>query len=168
VSAATELPTSPYDSQPSPEATTPAVTRFKDEHRFLSNFWFVPGGVHYGGMTGPTVEHVFQAAKTLDPVARREVLAAPTPLAAKQLGSKVELRSDWEQVKIGVMAALQGSKYLDPQLAAQLVGTGNALLVEGNHWHDMFWGVCSCRVHDRLGTNWSGRILMIKRSLLRA
>lgn len=159
---------SPYESLPSPAALTPAITRFKDEHRFLSNFWFVPGGVSYDGMTGPTTEHVFQAAKTLVASERALILAASTPLSAKQLGRNVTLRPDWELVKIGVMASLQASKYSEPGLAAQMVATGDAELVEGNHWNDVFWGRCTCRTHDNEGANWLGRILMIQRSLLLA
>ncbi|WP_243013225.1 NADAR family protein [Cryobacterium zhongshanensis] len=159
---------SPYDSQPTPTNASVPITRFRDGNRFLSNFWFVPQGVSFDQMTGPTVEHVFQAAKTLDRHQRGAILNARTALEAKTLGQKVDLRPDWEFLKLGVMAALQGSKYSDPQLAALLIATDNAHLEEGNHWHDTFWGVCSCSAHDAVGENWLGRLLMIKRSLLLA
>jgi hypothetical protein len=50
-----------------------------------------------------------------------------------------------------------------PQLARELVGTGDAELVEGNTWGDEFWGVCNGR-----GSNQLGRLLMEVRALLRS
>lgn len=161
------MSTHPFASQPTPAGADAPITAFADEHRFLSNFWFVPGGVRLGDLTGPTVEHVFQAAKTLDPAQRAAVLAAEKPGPAKRLGGRVTLRPDWERVKLGVMARLQASKYAQPDLAQQLLATGDALLVEGNRWCDTFWGVCSCPAHNDQGQNWLGQILMIHRSVLR-
>lgn len=160
------MSTHPFASLPSPEPVTAPIDHFRDEHRFLSNFWFVPGGIRLGDMAGPTVEHVFQAAKTLDPSQRADILATEKPGPAKRLGGRVSLRPDWEHVKLGVMARLQASKYAHADMAQQLLGTGDALLVEGNHWCDTFWGVCTCRTHERVGENWLGRILMIQRSFL--
>lgn len=158
--------THPYASLPTPPASDEPITLFRDEHRFLSNFWFVPEGVHYAWLSGPTVEHVFQALKTTDELDRSEILAARRPGEAKKLGSKVTLRPDWESVKLGVMANLQASKYRDPALRALLLGTGDAELVEGNHWCDTFWGRCTCAKHADEGQNWLGRILMVQRSVL--
>jgi hypothetical protein len=167
----------PTDSSPTPASTDSPIRHFQGEHRFLSNFWFVRGGVFLnthatGSLAGPTVEHVYQAAKTLIGFQRTAILDAVTALDAKKLGSAVDLRPDWELVKIGVMAQLQATKYAEPGLAADLRATGNAELIEGNHWHDSFWGVCDCPVHVTeenprgTGQNWLGRILMIQRSRL--
>lgn len=160
-------PSHPYASLPTPGPSTAPIARFSDEHRFLSNFWFVPGGVTLGALSGPTVEHVFQAAKTLDPAEQAAVLAIRSPGAAKRAGSTVTLRPDWEHVKLGVMARLQASKYRDPEMARLLAGTADAYLTEGNHWCDTFWGVCSCHTHSAEGQNWLGRLLMIQRSVNR-
>ena len=161
---------SPYTSSPTPAKTNAPITEFRGEYRFLSNFWFAGAGLD--AMVGPTVEHVFQAAKTLVPSERGEILAASTPLKAKSLGRTVTLRPDWEDVKLGVMAQLQSSKYAQHDMAQLLIATGDAELVEGNHWCDTFWGRCLCRVHGSVetgpvGHNWLGRILMIQRSVLR-
>jgi predicted NAD-dependent protein-ADP-ribosyltransferase YbiA (DUF1768 family) len=32
----------------------------------------------------------------------------------------------------------------NPELAEKLIGTGYADLVEGNDWHDNYWGHCYC------------------------
>jgi ribA/ribD-fused uncharacterized protein len=167
--------THPYASSPTPAADAAPITRFRDEYRFLSNFWFVPGGVRLGALFGATTEHVFQAAKSLSPSEQRRILNAPTPGDAKILGGPAnrggiitQLRPDWEAVKLGIMTRLQTEKYSKPQMAELLLATGDSDLVEGNHWCDTYWGTCTCRNgHDGEGENWLGRILMIQRSYLR-
>jgi predicted NAD-dependent protein-ADP-ribosyltransferase YbiA (DUF1768 family) len=48
----------------------------------------------------------------------------------------------------------------NPGLRDALVATGDAELVEGNSWHDNFWGVCSCsRCKNKEGQNYLGRLL---------
>lgn len=160
------MSTHPFASLPSPARTNAPIDRFRDEYRFLSNFWTVPSGVHYAWLTASTVEHVFQACKTTDEHDRSVILAASTAGQAKRLGKKVTLRPDWEARKLGVMANLQASKYQDPDLRDRLLGTGDAELIEGNHWCDTFWGVCHCDEHNGEGQNWLGRILMVQRSVL--
>lgn len=156
----------PYASLPTPARGAEPITQFRDEHRFLSNFWYAPG-IELAGVAGPTVEHVFQALKTHDPLERAAVLAATTPGRAKRIGRTVTLRPDWEDVKLGIMARLQGQKYThNPELARQLLATGDAELVEGNHWCDTFYGRCTCTRHADEGQNWLGSILMILRSTL--
>ena len=50
------------------------------------------------------------------------------------------------------------------ELRKKLLATGDAYIVEGNHWHDNFWGNCSCSRCDRLvGQNHLGKILMLIR-----
>ena len=60
------------------------------------------------------------------------------------------------------MVACVRMKFTDPALAAKLLATGEATLVEGNHWGDTFWGVC-----DGEGRNQLGEILMTVREELR-
>lgn len=154
-----------YASLPSPAPSGVPITEFRGDHRFLSNFWFVPSGVHFGDIGAPTVEHLFQLLKTVDSDERTKILLAKRPGDAKIIGRTVTLRPDWEQVKLGVMAQLQASKYRDPTLREMLLATGDAELVEGNHWGDTFWGVDSA---TGVGQNWLGRILMVQRSVLRS
>lgn len=55
------------------------------------------------------------------------------------------------------MTILEIKKYKDENLKQWLIGTGNETLIEGNWWHDNFWGACSCpkcekkRKHNNLG-----------------
>ena len=53
-------------------------------------------------------------------------------------------------------------------LREKLFKTGDLLLVEGNYWHDNYWGDCFCdKCKGRKGENFLGRILMNVRTMLR-
>ena len=50
---------------------------------------------------------------------------------------------------------------VNPFLANILIDTGNVPIIEGNHWHDNFWGECYCDQCAHIaGTNYLGHILM--------
>lgn len=139
-----------------------AISEFRGEHEFLSNFF--PSTVHLDGASYPTVEHAFQAAKTLDPDERERVRTCTWPGGAKRLGKRVALRIDWEEAKLGIMESLVREKFADPDLRQRLLATGSRELIEGNRWGDTYWGVCRGR-----GANHLGRILMkVRDELVRA
>lgn len=142
-------------------AATPAIMSFRGENAFLSNMH--PCTVVFEGATYASVEHAYQAAKSLDPKERKAVADLPTPKGAKARGKRVKLRDDWESVKLSVMERCLRSKFADSGLRAQLIATGDAELVEGNTWNDRFWGVCRGK-----GQNQLGKILMKLREEFRA
>jgi N-glycosidase YbiA len=131
-----------------------AITWFEDPpYEFLSNFY--PATVRLDGVEYPTVEHAYQAAKTLNEAERRHVRSAPTPAEAKARGGQVTIRPDWNEVKVEVMRGLLRQKFSDAALRDRLLRTAPRELVEGNTWGDQFWGVCEGK-----GENWLGRLLM--------
>lgn len=134
------------------------VDSFQGEYRFLSNFW--PASVVFEGVTYPSVEHAYVASKTLDVIARRDIpnMAAG---AAKRYGRKLRIRSDWTEVRVSLMRDFVRQKFAAPLLAAQLIATAPAELIEGNTWGDTFWGVCGSK-----GENNLGKILMQVRDQL--
>lgn len=150
------------------------IRSFRGEHRFLSNFHDVSPhsiGVVVGGDIHrvPTSEHAYMACKTTDYEERLAIVLAPTPKDAKRLGYKVTLRSDWDDIKTDVMLHCVRAKFRAPHLAEQLLATGHDILVEGNKWHDNFWGDCSCAKCERTpGLNHLGRILMQVRDEIRS
>ena len=139
----------------------PPVRGFRGPYRFLSNFARTP--VTVDGVTYRTLEHGFQAAKTDDATARAAVMAVRSPAAARLRGQTVPLRAGWDQQRLAVMARLLRAKFSDPRLAAALVATGTAELVEVNTWDDGYWGVCGGQ-----GNNHLGRLLMALRDELLA
>lgn len=135
------------------------IKHFRDIYSFLSNFYYIR--VEYEGVLYASVEHAYQAAKTLDLAERLTVQHAGHPGKAKRAGRKVTLRSDWQEVKVGVMRDLLRHKFRYPVLKALLLNTGDRALVEGNDWHDQFWGDCICPLHvGKPGGNMLGKLLM--------
>lgn len=128
------------------------IERLAGYHRFLSNFW--PCTVTYEGLTFSNVEAAYHAAKCADPADRAQFVNLSAP-AAKERGSAVAMRADWEDVKRDIMAALLRQKFSDPALRRLLVQTGHCEIVEGNTWNDQFWGVC-----NGVGQNNLGKLLM--------
>ena len=125
----------------------------KTEHRFLSNFY--PCAITFSGITFPSVEHAFQAEKTLDMEIRKKIAKASTPGKAKSIGRKVKLRFDWEAVKDIIMLTCLQQKFAIPKFRRALLATGDAKIIEGNNWGDVYWGVC-----NGIGKNKLGKLLM--------
>lgn len=153
------------------------ITSFRKEYNFLSNFYACR--VEYNCYVYNSVEAAFQAqkcpgsennfrnlteeeAKLLD----RPPIISPSD--AKKAGKKVPLRSDWEDVKVHIMFELLVSKFtLNPDLKRALIATGDSYLVEGNTWHDNFWGACTCSSCQlRVRRNNLGELLMKVRQCL--
>jgi len=143
------------------------IDDFRRAHAFLSNFF--ERELVLDGVTYPSGEHAFNAAKTLDVIAAEQVRKAPTSAIAKRLGRRVPLRPGWDTtVRYEVMRAVLAAKFADPDLRARLLATGDALLIEGNRHEDSHWGQCSCEKHRAWpGANHLGRMLMGLRAALR-
>lgn len=147
-----------------------AIQGFKDEYRFLSNFWYVKvrNNIDNDGIIYPTVEHAYQAAKTLDITARVYISMLVTPKQAKQETNayirkgRIEQRSDWYQINEVIMLELLRFKFLKhPILGRKLRATGDHLLIEMNIWHDNHWGFCTCALcYHQEKQNRLGRLLM--------
>lgn len=135
------------------------IKEFTGEYRWLSNFHLA--AVEYEGLVYPSTEHAYQAAKTTDLELRKQFLKG-TPGKAKRLGNKLDLREDWDNVKIQVMYDVCSYKFKNHNsLRDKLLNTRGKYLIEGNTWGDQFWGVCKGE-----GRNELGKILMKIRSEL--
>lgn len=144
-----------------------AIDIFAGQYRFLSNFY--PCDINYQGLVYPTVEHAFQAAKTTDAELRMQIRNASSPTEAKRLGRKVTLREGWETYRrYSVMETLLVLKFgFGTLLASSLLKTGDAVLIEGNTWHDNLWGQCRCEGKcAKPGLNLLGWMLMRQRRAL--
>lgn len=139
------------------------IDKFEGEYYFLSNF-----SEH--GFTYPkdhnyykTNEHFFQAMKVKDQRERQRIIDAKTPSEAKKIGRKVNLRNDWEDIKVNVMKKGLLMKFnSNPAIRRKLLSTGDAELIEGNNWGDTFWG----KVNGE-GKNMLGKCLMELRQYYR-
>jgi len=137
------------------------IDSFRGKYYFLSNFY--PAEVSYEGLTFQNNEAAFQAQKTLNSE-EKTAFSDLDPKTAKHRGRHVRLRTDWEDVKDGIMEEIVRAKFTqNPKLGEQLLSTGNADLIEGNTWNDRYWGV---DVRSGAGKNHLGKILMKVRSEL--
>jgi len=134
-----------------------AITSFRGKNEFLSNMYSCR--VVINDEVYPSAEHAFQAMKSLDRDVRITMSVCPTAKDAKRYGRKINLRSDWEDVKVDIMYDILKAKFSNPVLAQKLLDTGDEELIEGNTWGDTFWGVCKGE-----GENNLGRLLMKVRS----
>jgi len=147
---------------------TERITRFVGVHGFASNFHLRQ--VVWRGIKYRSGEHAYNAAKTRNRRARLRIAAAATPKRAKRMGRRMPLRRGWECARQSIMREILLAKFTQsPDLAAALLATGDALLVEGNTWHDNYWGCCYCPREKcaEPGKNHLGRMLMDLRDELR-
>lgn len=124
----------------------------KNKTEFLSNFY--PSTISFDGDLYPTVEHAYQASKTLNLDSRRLIRNSRTPYEAKKLGQSLVLRDDWNDVKVIIMRGLIKEKFKNPFLRHLLSLTGDYHLINENKRNDRFWGTT-----NQVGENWLGKIL---------
>lgn len=137
------------------------IMTFRGKYSFLSNMH--AASFTWDGRTYMNSEAAFQSAKSLDP-AVRDAFSAMNGVAAKRAGRKVELRGDWDAVKLDVMEEILRAKFSqNPELLQKLIDTGDMVLMEGNYWHDTYWGV---DIRSGAGENHLGEILMKLRAEL--
>ena len=141
------------------------IASFRGDYEFLSNFYpceIIMGfGPEQSTFIFQNAEAAFQAHKSpiYEDLSKFENI---TGAQAKKLGRNVNLREDWNDVKVDIMRHVVLEKFIqNPDLAVKLMGTGTRKLVEGNDWNDTFWGVC-----DGVGENHLGNILMEVRDML--
>lgn len=136
------------------------ITEFKGKYAGFSNF--SPHFVTLFGHQFPNGEAAFHALKNYDTAYWDALVNSTSPGEAKRLGRKVELRADWDEFRVHGMKMVVARKFTDhPDLLKLLFSTENATLIEGNNWHDQFWGNCTCSSHAGIpGQNMLGKTLM--------
>ncbi len=144
------------------------IDSFRGQYSFLSNFYMLKYPIHWMGINYPSSEHFYQAMKTTDINVRFHISQLQTPGETKRYGKIVAIRKDWNSVKDTVMKTGVLLKFtMNVDLANQLMETGSKTLIEGNRWHDNYWGNCSCaKCITSTGLNKLGRTLMSVREEL--
>jgi ribA/ribD-fused uncharacterized protein len=148
-----------------------AIVSFQQEYRFLSNFYACIVEDEYG-ISYSSVEHFYQASKTLDRSVRLIVADIHNPSDTKTYAhEKIQpnpeiFREDFHDVKVQIMANGLKQKFTKNEvLMKKLIETDGYLLVEGNYWKDNFWGV---DFKTGIGENKLGMLLMMLREKLLA
>ena len=145
------------------------IEKFEGRWRFLSNFH--PCEIEHQGITYPSVEHYYVSMKcnssqyfngnqyTVDDF--REIIAKTVSAAVvKKMGQQIKVRSDWDEKKLDFMNWAIREKFKQEDLKELLLSTEDLPIIEGNFWHDVFWGQCSCDKCKGKGENHLGKILM--------
>ena len=126
-----------------------AIDSFTDSFRYLSNFAYTP--LRYNGKSFLSAEAAYQAAKCKNSE-DQQLFSSLTASEAKKLGRKIEIREDWDEIKLGIMTDIVRIKFkVYPGFAEALRLTHPAPLIEGNYWGDTYWGVCNGEGQNHLG-----------------
>ena len=125
-----------------------------------SNYGFFKDGVFW-----KTSEHYYQAQKFMDSDTKIRIQNAETPKIASTIGRdrKLNLRSDWEEVKQDVMFDAVYYKFKqNKDILQKLLNTGDAKIIEATV-KENYWG---CGPNND-GQNNYGKILVKVRETLR-
>lgn len=137
------------------------LQKFDGSYSCFSNFYLRE--VKYKDKIYKTKEHAFQCQKATNCRDFEYVFNAPTPLKAKRRSRAINLRDNWNHVKVSIMKEIVLEFFKQHNdLRDILMSTDDAELIEGNDWGDVFWGVC-----NEEGENHLGKILMEVRDMLR-
>ena len=98
------------------------IDSFKEEHRFLSNFYQTP--VNYKGLVYPNGEAAFQAQKCSNEEDKVKYTLIKNPVRAKQMGKKEpNLPANWGELSLEVMLGVLRAKFAVPEMAEKLLAT---------------------------------------------
>jgi len=133
------------------------IDKFLGEYRFLSNFWECEFVDLRTDIRYKSAEHYYQSMKTEDET-EKEMIRNATVSECKKLGNKVTLRDGWDGMRISVMDDAVFYKFTqNEELKLKLMKTFPQRLIEGNTWHDNYWGNCICKkCEKRFGDNYLG------------
>ena len=137
------------------------IKSFKGRYDFLSNLYRCD--IEVEGIVYPSVEHAFQALKSNDPAIRKKIAETSTASTATFLGKNLKIKDDWDIVRVDVMRELLRKKFAIKALRDRLLSCGDVLFVEGNTYHDNFWGSCTCPQCGNKGKNMLGTLLHVIR-----
>ena len=129
------------------------IDKFSGQWSFLSNAYSAT--IRFRGRDWKTAEHALQGSKAQSDSQRDVIGGAKSPSEAKRLGWCIPLPPGWEEEKSAIMKEILHQKFSNPFLREMLKGTGSALLVNGSHPADSYWGF-----YDGEGENILGRLLM--------
>jgi ribA/ribD-fused uncharacterized protein len=140
------------------------INWFRGDYGFLSNFY--PCKIVIGNLTFWSTESAYQALKCTeyaDMVQFCKLGPDEAKYRARELKRAGKCKPNWEDMSLEIMEDLIRVKFsVHQDLKQKLLDTGDAELIEGNNWGDVFWGQC-----NGVGENHLGKILMKIREELR-
>ena len=129
---------------------------YKSNHPYGSFNNFKKAKMFIYGRWWNNVESAYQSRKALNPEDIVKIVNAKTPREARDLGQKIKMRPDWDEIKDNIMYECVMAKFLqNKELLIELLNTNPHELVEDSPV-DSYWG---CGL-DGNGKNMLGKILM--------
>jgi len=120
---------------------------------FLSNFY--ESSIELDAVVYRNAEAAYQAMKSNDSLVRVKFINL-NGASAKALGKRIELRNDWNDIKLDMMYKIVKNKFMqNSTITKLLIDTNDKVIIEGNNWGDIYWGIC-----NGIGENNLGKILM--------
>lgn len=148
--------------------TAERICFYEQDFYLLSNFSSF--NLQWKGYMFPTTEHAYHWEKFFPAIGTRHIaeriLKAPSAHDAFKTAedAKRVRRSDWDDVKVGVMRDILRAKVQQHEyVRRKLLATGDRELVE-NSWRDDYWGWGP----DKDGKNMLGKLWMEIRAELKA
>ena len=116
---------------------------------FLSNFY--ESSIELDGIVYRNAEAAYQAMKSNDSLVKVKFINL-NGASAKALGKRIELRKDWNDIKLDIMYEIVKAKFIqNPTIAKLLIDTNDKVIIEGNNWGDIYWGICNGKGENNLG-----------------
>lgn len=138
------------------------IDSFTGKYKFLSIFYIQDSYFLYENMRWDSAEAAYQAMKYNGNNKQEiyKIFSKLNPSEAKILGKIINIRTDWDENKLSIMRDILKEKFSIPELRDKLIETNGHDLIEGNTWHDNFWGNCTCdKCKDIEGQNFLGKFL---------
>lgn len=145
---------------------TEEIKEFRYNYYFLSNFSY--DSLIYKNIKFKNSEQAYQWEKAETDNDKLLILNCKTAKEAKQIGHQIKCNIvEWDTNKINVMKNILLAKFSQENLKQKLINTGKAKLIEGNYWHDQYWGSCYCyKCKNKEGCNHLGQLLMDIRDII--
>jgi ribA/ribD-fused uncharacterized protein len=141
------------------------IDKFVGDFKKFSNF--EPVIIFWKGLKFPSVEHAYASSKSPNPKFWLEISMLPAKKAnvARKRGRNTRLRPNWKELRVDFMEKFLRQKFEYDRFKELLLSTHDEELLEGNFWHDNFWGDCECDgCSEKEGQNMLGKLLMKLRS----
>ena len=125
------------------------IKELRNEYYFLSNMYECP--IVWKGVTFKSSETLFQMfkCKNIDDMSKFQKLNG---FQAKKLGRKIEMRPDWNEVRIKYMEFVLKLKFdQNLDLRERLMRTEGKIEENNNNWNDTFWGITNGKGENHLG-----------------
>ena len=140
------------------------ITIFKNEYSFLNNFY--QRKIYYKGILFPTIEHAFQASKYENIDEMKKISIIQNALDAKKEGLLITPTDYWIKNKNNIMFDLLNVKFnlYNRDLREKLIQTSGKNIINGNFYHDNYWGNCYCNKCSQINKlNIIGKMLTLIR-----